>query len=276
MKQSISIILALAALSACAGAPDDQQDDNEVGTVRQGVTVRYSSNFAHGASTAASRLACTSTNLTQSCMVPLKKLGIKWCIDSASLGFLTASQKADIQNGFNAIGTAGTGSSFQHQTDGVACDNAINARTVDIGINAANSGLCSGTATSSSIDAYVCNNIPTGPQLTEPTSLPGNFFPILSTGDVVLFHIDLADIATKCNGDVFACDALLKHGIAHSAENTLGTGARTDITNAWSSRAILPFNDNRIITTGEKCRLIAYNPMGTTTVVRDTTGTCPD
>lgn len=261
----IRTILALVLLIAgCSGYDSNDSDSEEFGTAEQEITAASSPSFGYGATTGSSHAACNTTSTGQACLVPDSKT-LRWCVNTTGL---TSTQAGSIRSmaaqAANLV-SPGTGWTFVNLTPGPNCFNDTNA---DVEINAANTGLCSGT-TGDTMDPYVCVNPTIDFQLSE--SLPGNY----NVMDGGIVHVDLADLHTKAAAMALSDNVFMRRGIAHTFAILMGVGSRSDLGKASqiTLRQLFPIVTIGNLTAGEQCRANAYVPGGTTFAYNTS---CPD
>jgi hypothetical protein len=261
IRKILALILLIAGCSGYDSAADS--DSEEFGTADQEITAASSPSFGYGATTGSSHAACVTGSTGQACLVPDSKT-IRFCVEPTGL---TTAQVGSIRTQAGAAATLlshGTGWTFVNLASSVNCFTTANA---DVEINAANTGLCSGT-TGDTIDPYVCVNPTVGAALSE--SLPGNY----NTSEGGIIHIDLVDLHTKAAAMAISDNTMIKRGIAHSFAILMGLGSRNDLSASEETRRqLFPIVTMGDLTAGEKCRANAYVPGGTSFTYN---ASCPD
>lgn len=253
------VVAASLIFSGCgAEDPDAGASGDEIGTVEQDMTAPKSANFGFGATTGASHPACTTTNPSQVCLIPVSK-SWKYCIDP-NAGF-TSRELSAISNAIILVTTpSGVQTTFGYTQ--VAC-----TATHQIEFNALTcSGVCNGTST---IDGCVCSNPTIGSPITE--SEVGNFVRLEGT----TIHLDRADVTASFGTNNVTADGVMIHGFAHALLVAQGIGSKGSAQAQAlliSGSAVAPPSNHRNLSTGELCKMQNFNASSPNTFAYS--GTC--
>lgn len=270
-------LLAAALLCACAGGVDDFEGQQELGTLEEGISAKFSSTKSYGVSSNPTRSACTRAAAGGSgfkCRLP-QTTNLKYRLVGSDPMYGVnnrKSWKAHSYRGINEVwGLINNGSAT---VPFALTEVAENDTTAHIKFQA---GTCSGDAVNSTnIQTYVCTSWANDTQLTE--SLPGSYY--RANGEMTV-TFDLAKIDTRslvagfCGAGQDALgetswNQIAEHGAHAAGAQVFGLGTNNN-NDYWNDSLVVTGSPNgqgcydmHTISAGDLCRARSYSGANST------------
>lgn len=230
--------------------PQETEPESDIGTLSEGYSARYTSNYQLGVRSSGSRIQCDRVTTGEVCSV-LRNIGlnprnVSYYIDPGSF---TGTEMDEIRKAVEDIDTALTNWNFNEVPDYDPWPALF-----------FNDLPCAGSSTSSSIAAFSCVNLEsTGENLTEGAGVVGTY----TTHNSAIVHLDMDDILARASNSLQIL-YLIRHATGHGALAGIGLGGRLDVNASgfFSRMAVDPNWSGAALSTGEKCRLESYSSVG--------------
>lgn len=238
MKNVIKTTIAFACIIGC-GAPEGDDDQEQIGELEQGFTARVSTNFQYGTQTGTQHRRCNRTTSGQVCRIPDTKSQV-WCENGSPLGY--SADITAVINGFDDMSTW----SFPFASIPALGTCADAFKNLSIKVQTDGCGA-NGTA-SNNITDYVCITEGTATNLTEGPGVVGSY----QSRNFCEVKIDWTQLTNKGLNNTEDHN-YFKHAVAHGIAQCIGLGGKTNNNAQATSENMRADVANTSLSTGETC-----------------------